>query len=199
MNSKDLRAVQHVAQLTQMGMHSLKIEGRTKSHYYVARTCQTYKQAIDDACAHRPFDMDLMDQLEKLSNRGYTEGFFRRHPPGVYQNYEKGTSQIGQHQFVGEAVDVDLSQGTLAIRSKNHFAMGDQLELMTPSGNACFKLEHLENSKGQRIARVPGSDHIATIPLPDALMNHTHNSSKNDNSALNNFKFGLLVRETIEK
>ncbi|MCW8884253.1 MAG: tRNA 5-hydroxyuridine modification protein YegQ, partial [Motiliproteus sp.] len=49
MNSKDLRAVQHVKRLTEMGVHSLKIEGRTKSHYYVARATQVYRQAIDDA------------------------------------------------------------------------------------------------------------------------------------------------------
>ncbi len=51
MNSKDLRAVQHVERMVQMGLHSLKIEGRTKSHYYVARTAQVYRKAIDDAVA----------------------------------------------------------------------------------------------------------------------------------------------------
>ena len=54
MNSKDLRAVAHVERLTQMGVHSLKIEGRTKSHYYCARTAQVYRKAIDDAAAGKP-------------------------------------------------------------------------------------------------------------------------------------------------
>ncbi len=53
MNAKDLRAVQHVERLTKMGVHSLKIEGRTKSHFYRARTTQVYRQAIDDAVAGR--------------------------------------------------------------------------------------------------------------------------------------------------
>ena len=70
MNSKDLRAVQHVEQLVNMGIHSLKIEGRTKSHYYVARTAQVYRTAIDNAVAGRPFDMGLMEELEHLANRG---------------------------------------------------------------------------------------------------------------------------------
>lgn len=64
MNSKDLRAVQHVERLARIGVHSLKIEGRTKSHYYVARTAQVYRQAIDDAAAGKPFDRGLMDTLE---------------------------------------------------------------------------------------------------------------------------------------
>ena len=60
MNSKDLRAVQHVGRLVRMGVHSLKIEGRTKSHFYCARTAQAYRRAIDDAVARRPFDPGLM-------------------------------------------------------------------------------------------------------------------------------------------
>ncbi|MEC8227037.1 MAG: tRNA 5-hydroxyuridine modification protein YegQ, partial [Pseudomonadota bacterium] len=79
MNSKDLRAVQYVDQLTKMGVHSLKIEGRTKSFYYVARTAQVYRKAIDDAVAGRPFDANLFKTLENLAHRGYTEGFLKRH------------------------------------------------------------------------------------------------------------------------
>ena len=90
MNSKDLRAVQHVERLTQMGIHSLKIEGRTKSYFYCARTAQIYRKAIDDALAGKPFDSSLMAQLEGLANRGYTEGFLRRHVHSEYQNYENG-------------------------------------------------------------------------------------------------------------
>ena len=54
MNSKDLRAVQHVQRLIDIGVDSLKIEGRTKSAYYAARTCQAYRQAIDDAISAKP-------------------------------------------------------------------------------------------------------------------------------------------------
>ena len=92
MNSKDLRAIQHVQRLIDIGIDSLKIEGRTKSHFYVARTAQMYRRAIDDAHTGKDFDMGLMDELESLSNRGYTEGFYRRHVPKEFQNYENGHS-----------------------------------------------------------------------------------------------------------
>ncbi|MFZ5844605.1 MAG: tRNA 5-hydroxyuridine modification protein YegQ, partial [Pseudomonadota bacterium] len=95
MNSRDLRAVQHVHRLAQMGVHSLKIEGRTKSHYYVARTAQVYRRAIDDAAAGRPLDIALMEDLEKMASRGFTEGFYRRHVADALQNYEGGTSSSG--------------------------------------------------------------------------------------------------------
>ena len=78
MNSKDLRAIQHVERLTKMGVHSLKIEGRTKSFYYCARTAQVYRKAIDDAVAGKPFDESLMGTLESLAHRGYTEHWQRQ-------------------------------------------------------------------------------------------------------------------------
>lgn len=165
MNSKDLRAIQHVHRLTEMGIHSLKIEGRTKSHYYVARTAQAYRKAIDDAAAGRPFDMQLMDTLENLANRGYTEGFYRRHVHDEYQNYETGNS-VGVHQqFVGEVIGRDAQRGTLDIEVKNRFMVGDTLELMTPSGNRKFKLEHLENLQGEARDCAPGSGHKVRLPL----------------------------------
>ena len=165
MNSKDLRAVQHVPRFVEMGMHSLKIEGRTKSHFYVARTVQSYRRAIDDAMAGRPFNMGLMDDLESLANRGYTEGFYRRHPPGVYQNYERGSSVMLRHQFVGEVLE-DLGDW-LSIEVKNRFALGDQMELMTPSGNHSFALPSLLDRHGQPAQVAPGTGHVVRIPKPE--------------------------------
>jgi len=92
LNSKDLRAIEHIERLTAMGIDSFKIEGRTKSPYYVARTCQSYRTAIDDAFAGRPFQPKLLGHLEGLANRGYTDGFYQRHHDADYQNYLKGFS-----------------------------------------------------------------------------------------------------------
>lgn len=168
MNSKDLRAVQHVERLVKMGVHSLKIEGRTKSHYYCARTAQVYRKAIDDALAGRPFDKSLMDTLESLAHRGYTEGFLRRHVHDEYQNYERGTSVSEQQQFVGEFTGA--RRGDLAeVVIKNRFALGDKLEMMTPQGNLHFDLERMENSKGEAVEVAPGDGHIMYIPVPEAV------------------------------
>lgn len=165
MNSKDLRAIQHVHKLAEMGVDSLKIEGRTKSHYYVARTAQAYRQAIDDAVAGKPFDMNLMDTLENLANRGYTEGFYRRHVHDEYQNYEAGSS-VGVHQqFVGEITGHDAARGFIEIDVKNRFELGDTLELMTPAGNKRFKLQEMLNKKGQPTEVAPGSGHRVSIPV----------------------------------
>ena len=167
MNSRDLRAVQHVGELINMGVHSLKIEGRTKSPYYVARTAQVYRRAIDDAVAGKPFDMQLMEELEAMSSRGFTEGFYRRHPPQEYQQYEQGTSQLGSEQLVGDIVDAD--DHWLTIDVKNRFRRGDQLCLMSPKGNISLTLEALENRHGDAIDTAPGSGHVVRIPRPADL------------------------------
>ena len=167
MNSKDLRAVQHVHELAAMGIDSLKIEGRTKSFYYTARTTQVYRRAIDDAVAGRPFDMAMMEELEGLANRGYTEGFYRRHPPAEYQNYERGASRSDLQQFVGDVVDLD--DGMLTIDVRNRFETGDQMELVTPSGNLSFPLETIIGRDGRATNAAPGSGHVVRIPLPEGV------------------------------
>jgi len=168
MNSRDLRAVQHVGQLTKMGIDSFKIEGRTKSVYYVARTAQVYRRAIDDALAGRPFDMGLMEELEGMANRGFTEGFYRRHPPGEYQNYERGVSVSDRQQYVGAIVDCDGNWLTVDVR--NRFETGDQLQLMTTRGNLSFELAAISDREGRATGVAPGSGHVVKIPVPDGLV-----------------------------
>ncbi|WP_435337528.1 tRNA 5-hydroxyuridine modification protein YegQ [Acinetobacter sp. LH3_13] len=164
MNSKDLRAVQHVDRLTKMGIHSLKIEGRTKSYFYCARTAQIYRKAIDDALAGKPFDPALMTQLEGLANRGYTEGFLRRHIHSEYQNYETGSSSFDHQQFCGEVLE--RNGDYIKIDVKNRFVVGDSLELMTPQGNIYFTLTEIKDKKGNLIEAAKGSGHIVEIPVP---------------------------------
>ena len=168
MNSKDLRAVQYVEQLTKMGVHSLKIEGRTKSFYYVARTAQVYRQAIDDAASGKPFDTNLFKTLENLAHRGYTEGFLKRHAHQDYQNYEYGHSVSTKQQFVGEVLGRD-ENGLVNIDVKNKFCTGHSLELMTPQGNIIFELEYMQNKKGESITDAKGSGHIVKIPLDEGI------------------------------
>ena len=165
MNSKDLRAVEHVARLTQIGVDSLKIEGRTKSLYYVARTAQVYRRAIDDAVAGRPFNPELLAELEGLANRGYTGGLLQRRPAQAYQNYETGHSVAHRSMFVGE---VRAAQdGWAEVETKNRFAVGDLLEVIHPSGNVKLRLEQMRNAEGEPVQVAQGNPVRVWIPLED--------------------------------
>ncbi|MGX2956266.1 prephenate-dependent tRNA uridine(34) hydroxylase TrhP [Ursidibacter arcticus] len=166
MNSKDLRAVQHVEKLAQIGVHSLKIEGRTKSFYYCARTAQVYRKAIDDAVAGKPFDESLMDTLESLAHRGYTEGFLRRHTHDEYQNYDYGYSISERQQFVGEFTGKRNEQGMAEVAVKNKFLLGDEVEMMTPKGNIVFKIERMLNRKNESVEAGLGDGHFVFLDVP---------------------------------
>ncbi|MGK0673323.1 MAG: tRNA 5-hydroxyuridine modification protein YegQ [Halothiobacillaceae bacterium] len=166
MNSKDLRAIEHVQRLIEIGVDCLKIEGRTKSHYYVARTAQIYRQAIDDAVAGRPFDASLLGKLEALAHRGYTDGFFVRHHTQEYQNYLEGASRNHAQQFVGEIIGRDPETGLAEVEVKNKISVGDRMELILPEGNREFVIEEMRDLHGRPLAEAPGSGWRVLLPLP---------------------------------
>ncbi|NNM79485.1 MAG: tRNA 5-hydroxyuridine modification protein YegQ [Gallionella sp.] len=163
MNSKDLRAVEHVERLVKIGIDSLKVEGRTKSIYYVARTAQVYRQAVDDAVAGKPFNTQLLGALDALANRGYTDGFYERHHTHEQQNYMRGHSESFRQQYVGDIVS--CANGYAEIDVKNRFSVGDKLEIIHPNGNHIIDLAAMRSDKGVALTVAPGSGHKVQIPL----------------------------------
>ncbi|WP_177420255.1 prephenate-dependent tRNA uridine(34) hydroxylase TrhP [endosymbiont of Lamellibrachia barhami] len=166
MNSRDLRAVEHVQRLVEIGVDCLKIEGRTKSHYYTARTTQVYRQAIDDAVAGRAFQPELMADLEGLANRGYTDGFYQRHESSELQNYRIGASSADRQIFVAEVTGVDEGSGLVDLDIKNKLRVGDRLELMTQAGNTTFILEEMQDRQGNPILEALGGGYQVRVKLP---------------------------------
>ena len=180
-NSKDLRGLEHVETLLKIGVDSFKIEGRTKSAYYVARTTQVYRQAIDDFKNGRTFDYKNLSVLENLANRGYTDGFFQRHHDADYQNYLQGHSTAQKSQYVADVGDFDNQNKRLHLIAKNHFEVGDTLEFITPEGN--FEMQLTENSmfnkNGENVSQAKGIGHQVWInfdtekfalPIKDAFV-----------------------------
>ena len=166
MNSRDLRAVEQVAALVALGVNSLKIEGRTKSLYYVARTAQIYRQALDDAQAGRPFDARLLSELDGLAHRGYTTGFLERQRSDATQNYATGSSQQGHSQFVGQVLS--QHEGWALVDVKNRFAIGDTLLIIHPQGNRELRLEQMHDEQGAPVQVAAGNGHKVRIPLDAA-------------------------------
>ncbi len=166
MNSRDLRAIEHVQHLAEIGVDCLKIEGRTKSHYYVARTTQAYRQAIDDAVAGRKFDENLLGVLENLANRGYTDGFFQRQQTQEHQSYMADASKNHKQQFCAEMTSYDAEAGLAEFDVKNKFKVGDRLELIVPGGNnKQIVLESMQDKNGKQKDIAPGSGHTVRIPM----------------------------------
>lgn len=165
MNSKDLRALEHVKKLCEIGVDSLKIEGRTKSFYYCARTASVYRRAIDAAVRGEDLTEMLKTELESLAHRGYTDGFLARHPIADYQNYDYGYSISDQSQFVGEVLGVtDDNLWEVAVR--NRFEVNNTIEILTPTGNHQILLDNMFNKKREAITVAPGDGHIVYIKMP---------------------------------
>ena len=169
LNSKDLRAIEHVQRLIEIGVDSLKIEGRTKSAYYVARTAQVYRRAINDVVAGRPFNPALLGELEGLANRGYTDGFYQRHHEREMQNYLRGHSESGRSLYVGDVIGWDAVRGLAEVDVKNRFSVGDRIEVIHPTGNFEIALERMEKADATPITVAPGNGHRVWIPLATEL------------------------------
>ena len=131
-NSRDLCLLEHIPALVESGVHAFKIEGRMKGINYVASVLRVYRQALDEYLAApdewrcRP---EWLDELAKLSHRGYTTGFLFGQPRNVGQEYQ--SAYIRSHDFVG-VVDEVQSDGTLLISVRNRIKSGDLLEFIGP-------------------------------------------------------------------
>lgn len=169
MNSRDLRAVEHVHRLVNIGVDCLKIEGRTKSFYYTARTTQIYRRAIDDAASGREFDPLLLNELENLAHRGYTDGFFERHAPEELQRYRASSSHSQRQIFVGDVTEFDKSNNRILIDVKNKFSIGDELELLTTAGNHPFMLQNMEDQQGTKMDCARGSGYTVWVDIDPAI------------------------------
>lgn len=129
-NSKDLCLLQHLPELAAAGINSLKIEGRMKGIHYTAAVVRVYREALDclfnegDAYYCRP---EWLEELCKISHRGYTTGFFLGPPEEVGQEYH--SSYIRSHDFVGIVEDI-LPDGTVCIEARNRLTIGDDLEFI---------------------------------------------------------------------
>jgi len=148
--------------------HSFKIEGRTKSIYYVTRVCQSYRGAIDDAVAGREFDERHIVDLEKLSNRGYTSGFYQRHNHKEYQTYDTNHSRNRSQIYVGEVLTYDAQTGLAEVEVKNKIQRGDDIEVIMPGGSRHYSIEKMLDQNGVEIDLAPGSGWRVQIALPGA-------------------------------
>ena len=129
-NSRDLCLLEHLPALVECGVASLKIEGRMKGINYVASVLRVYRQALDEYLADpagwrcRP---EWLEELAKMSHRGYTTGFLFGEPRAVGQEYD--SAYIRSHEFVG-LVEELRADGSTVIEARNRIRVGDELEFI---------------------------------------------------------------------
>lgn len=137
MNSKDLRAIEFLDELTEIGVDSIKVEGRTKNDYYVAMIARTYRRALDDIAAGRKFDRQLLTELDKVASRKYFSGFLTRgmedrvpEEEREFQN-EEGNTRYQSHYYAG-CVKRQDADGIAWFDLKTRLQEGDEVEIFFP-------------------------------------------------------------------
>ena len=127
LNSRDMCMIDHLDDLIDVGLSSLKIEGRAKSAYYAAIVTGAYRHCLDDAMAGRVIDPVWRDEVEHVSHRPYSTGFYYGAPGQFYAN----SRYIREWQVVALVTDCD-SEGNATLSLRNKFRTGDTVELVGP-------------------------------------------------------------------
>lgn len=153
-NSRDLCMIEHIPELINAGVNSLKIEGRAKSAYYVSVVTNAYRHAIDECMesdGKKPLSSWIREELEKVSHREYSTGFFFGGEPG--QVTDNG-GYIRYYDVV--AVCDEYRDNTAYLTQRNRFFAGDTLDVLPPSG-VPFEVvvDYMENDRGEKIDVAP--------------------------------------------
>ncbi|MDY2987603.1 MAG: U32 family peptidase [Peptoniphilus sp.] len=154
LNSKDLSMIEHIDDLIQSGVASLKIEGRVKSEYYLATVIRSYRMAIDsyyENPKNYKFDSSLLDEIKKVSHRDFTTGFFYGKANEDSQVYTDN-SYIRGYDFVGIVLEYDKNTKLAKIEQRNRIFKGESVEIFGPSvKHFTQKLEYMTDEKGNEI------------------------------------------------
>ena len=144
------------------GVDCLKIEGRAKSAYYAAIVTGAYRHALDDAAAGRPLDPVWRDEVEHVSHRRYSTGFFYGQPGQYYQN----SRYIRQWQVCAIVTDCD-SQGNATLSLRNKFAAGENLEVVGPDFRPlAFTAPVMRNMDGSALEEPRNPQMLFRMQLP---------------------------------
>ena len=167
MNSKDLCLLPYLDEVVDSGIDSLKIEGRMKSVHYVASVVKAYRMALDACLTDTSYKVreEWLTELEKVSHRSYTTGFFFGKTTEADQIY--GSSSYEQtSDFVGLVRAYDEKTKIAAVEQRNNMKLGQEIEIFQPVG-ASFrqKLAEMWDTEGQEIAAAPHPQQIIRMRM----------------------------------
>lgn len=168
MSSKDLSAVHEIERLIDMGVSSLKIEGRMKSLHYIATIVHTYRMIIDEYQKHGKIEnyQYYIDNLQKAENRETSTGFFHGTPKLPQQLFEKRSEKVMQN-FVGLVLEYDSQSQTAIVETRNVFHLGETLEVFSRfETEKTFTLTQMENLKGEIVERAMRAKEPLRIKVP---------------------------------
>jgi putative protease len=184
-NSQDLCLFEHMKLLIDAGIDSFKIEGRMKSVYYVATVVRAYRKIIDYYFSEQKQHFNInywREELEKVSHRPYTTGFYFGKPEDSAATLES-SNYIRPYDFVGVVLDYEETTGIATIEQRNRFHIGERIEFFGPHGNDFSQvITEIVDEEGNYLETAPHPRQILKIPVKQRV-----------------FSFDLLRREKIDE
>jgi len=168
MNSKDLRAIEYLKELRDAGVVSFKIEGRTKSLYYLCRVTRAYRKALDDLAGGRAFDPALLAELDATSNRGFTSAFLVPHSDADTERFDS-SQEYDLPQVYAGVVTGERDGGWMEVEVKNRIERGDTLEYLSPRRQYRFQIAAMESPAGAAAGTAHGGNGRVWIQTPGAI------------------------------
>ena len=167
-NSKDLCMVEHIPEILDAGIDSLKIEGRMKTALYVATVARTYRKALDDFMESEEKYRENMEwykaEIGKCTYRQFTTGFYFGKPDENTQIYDSNT-YINEYIYLGIVGEID-NRGLVRIEQRNKFCVGDVIEIMKPNGeNVETKVLAMFNEEGEGMESCPHPKQVVYLQL----------------------------------
>lgn len=162
MNSRDMCMIDHIDDLMDAGVDCLKIEGRAKSAYYAAIVTGAYRHVIDDVAQGRPVDPVWRDEVEHVSHRRYSTGFFYGQPGQYYEN----SRYIRDWQVCAVITDCDANgMATLSLRNK--FTAGDVVEIVGPDLRPfAMTVPEMQDEQGNLLTQPRNPQMVFKMQLP---------------------------------
>ena len=171
-NSKDLNMIEHIPELVEAGIDSLKIEGRMKTALYVATVARTYRRAIDDYFASEELYRSRMDwyreEFAKCTHRQFSTGFYFGRPSEEAQIYDNST-YVNEYTYLGMVDEVagegelpwHREGGLVRLQQRNKFSVGESVEIMRPDGeNREVLVEAMYEEEGEPVESCPHARQI---------------------------------------
>ena len=170
-NSKDLCMIEHIPEIIEAGIDSLKIEGRMKTALYVACVARTYRKAIDDYLESPEKYQANMDwyraEIAKCTYRQFTTGFYFGKPSEETQIYDNNT-YVNEYIYLGIVESID-ERGFARFEQRNKFCVGDTIEIMKPDGtNVPVTVEAMYTDDGESVDSAPHPKQVLWIKLSEA-------------------------------
>ena len=162
-NSKDLCMIEHIPELLESGIDSLKIEGRMKTALYVATVARTYRKAIDDYQKDPKLYEENKEQISNCTYRQFTTGFFFGKPDETTQIYDSNT-YVKEYTYLG--IIGEEKEGTYRIEQRNKFSVGETIEVMKPNGeNVEVTVKRILTEDGEEQESAPHPKQVLYVDL----------------------------------